>query len=106
LWESGAIFEVAGPDGKWLLPLAAVFFLSRGSCFAPAAAKGLSFQTTNLAALQYRIARQQIALNGNVYLVDAAVPTEPFRSSLDNFRIIEKRYLPLLVILALSWGIG
>lgn len=43
-------------------------------------------------------------VNGNVYLVDAAVPTEPFDQALDNFRITEKRFLPLLVILASLLG--
>lgn len=102
LWESGAIFEVAGPDGKWLYR--SPRFLSADPALRPAAREGTSFQTTNLEALQYRIARQQIALNGNIYLVDAAVPTEPFDQALDNFRIIEKRYLPLLVILASLLG--
>jgi len=102
LWESGAIFEVAGPDGKWLYR--SPRFLSADPALRPAAREGTSFQTTNLEALQYRIARQQIALNGNIYLVDAAVPTEPFDQALDNFRMIEKRYLPLLVILASLLG--
>ena len=102
LWESGAIFEVAGPDGKWLYR--SPRFLSADPALRPAAREGTSFQTTNLEALQYRIAGQQIALNGNIYLVDAAVPTEPFDQALDNFRIIEKRYLPLLVILASLLG--
>ena len=102
LWESGAIFEVAGPDGKWLYR--SPRFLSADPALRPAAREGTSFQTTNLEALQYRIARQRIALNGNIYLVDAAVPTEPFDQALDNFRIIEKRYLPLLVILASLLG--
>jgi len=102
LWESGAIFEVAGPDGKWLYR--SPRFLSADPALRPAAREGTSFQTTNLEALQYRIARRQIALNGNIYLVDAAVPTEPFDQALDNFRMIEKRYLPLLVILASLLG--
>jgi len=102
LWESGAIFEVAGPDGKWLYR--SPRFLSADPALRPAAREGTSFQTTNLEALQYRIARQRIALNGNIYLVDAAVPTEPFDQALDNFRMIEKRYLPLLVILASLLG--
>ena len=102
LWESGAIFEVAGPDGKWLYR--SPRFLSADPALRPAAREGTSFQTTNLEALQYRTARQRIALNGNIYLVDAAVPTEPFDQALDNFRMIEKRYLPLLVILASLLG--
>jgi heavy metal sensor kinase len=102
LWESGAIFQVAGPDGRWIYR--APSFLSQHPPLQPISGEGVSFQTTNLAALQYRVARQQIALDGNVYLVDAAVPTEPFDQALDNFRMIEKRYLPLLVILASLLG--
>jgi heavy metal sensor kinase len=36
--------------------------------------------------------------------VDAAVPTEPFDQALDSFRLIENRFLPLLVILASLLG--
>ena len=84
------------------LPLA-TFFVGR-SCIQPAAREGISFQTTNLEALQYRIARQQISVDGNVYLIDAAVPTEPFDQALDNFRLMEKRFLPPLVLLASLLG--
>jgi heavy metal sensor kinase len=102
LWESGAIFEVAGPDGRWVYR--APRFLSALPSLKPVRGQGISFQTTNFEALQYRVARQQILVDGNVYLVDAAVPTEPFDQALDNFRLIEKRFLPLLVILASLFG--
>jgi heavy metal sensor kinase len=102
LWESGAIFEVAGPDGRWLYR--APRFLSALPPLQPISGSGTSFQTTNLEALQYRVARRQIVVDGNVYLVDAAVPTEPFDQALDRFRLIEKRFLPLLVILASFLG--
>jgi heavy metal sensor kinase len=102
LWESGAIFEVAGPDGRWVYR--APRFSSALPALKPLSGKGISFQTTNLEALQYRVARRQIVVDGNVYLVDAAVPTEPFDQALDNFRIIENRFLPLLVILASLLG--
>ncbi|HXC47149.1 MAG TPA: ATP-binding protein [Candidatus Sulfotelmatobacter sp.] len=102
LWESGAIFQVAGPDGRWIYR--APSFLSQHPPLQPLRGEGVSFQTTNLSALQYRVARQQIALDGNVYLVDAAVPTEPFDQALDSFRLMEKRFLPLLVVLASLLG--
>jgi two-component system, OmpR family, heavy metal sensor histidine kinase CusS len=102
LWESGAIFEVAGPDGLWIYR--SPRFSSALPPLRPLRSKEISFQTTNLEALQYRVARQQIVLDGSVYLVDAAVPTEPFDQALDNFRLIEKRFLPLLVILASLFG--
>jgi two-component system, OmpR family, heavy metal sensor histidine kinase CusS len=102
LWESGAIFEVAGPDGQWLYR--APRFFSPHPGLQPFSREGTSFQTTNLEALQYRVARRQILVDGNVYLIDAAVPTEPFDQALDRFRLIEKRFLPLLVILASFLG--
>jgi heavy metal sensor kinase len=102
LWESGAIFEVAGPDGQWISR--APRFLLADPVLRPAKGESISFQTTNLQALQYRVARQQTLVDGNVYLVDAAVPTEPFDQALDNFRLMEKRFLPLLVVLASLLG--
>src|ERR1700739_1895870 len=102
LWESGAIFEVAGPDGLWIYR--SPRFLSADPALAPFTGQAVSFQTTNLEKLQYRVARRQIAIDGNIYLVDAAVPTEPFDQALDNFRLIEKRFLPLLVLLASFFG--
>ena len=102
LWESGAIFEVAGPDGKWLYR--SPCFLSALPALQPPDREGASFQTTNLEALQYRVARRQISLNGDVYLIDAAVPTEPFDQALDSFRLMEKRFLPPLVLLASFLG--
>jgi heavy metal sensor kinase len=102
IWESGAIFEVAGPDGQWAYR--APRFASQLPPLQPVSGEGISFQTTNFEALQYRVARQRIVLDGNMYLVDAAVPTEPFDQALDSFRLIEKRFLPLLVILASLLG--
>jgi heavy metal sensor kinase len=102
LWANGAIFEVAGHDGQW------IFRPQRFQTSQPplpqAPASGMSFITTNLEALQYRIARQHVTLDGNVFLIDAAVPTEPFDQALDGFRLIEKRFLPLLVVLASLLG--
>jgi heavy metal sensor kinase len=102
LWESGAIFEVAGPDGRWIYR--APRFLLADPALQPVNNESISFQTTNLDALQYRVARQQTVVDGNVYLVDAAVPTEPFDQALDGFRLMEKRFLPLLVVLASLLG--
>jgi heavy metal sensor kinase len=102
LWESGAIFEVAGADGQWLYR--SPRFLSALPALRSPASDGTSFQTTNLEALQYRVARGKISVDGNVYLIDAAVPTEPFDQALDNFRLMEKRFLPPLVLLASLLG--
>jgi hypothetical protein len=102
LWESGAIFEVAGPDGRWLYR--SPRFLSALPALQIPAREETSFQTTNLEALQYRVARRQLSVDGNVFLIDAAVPTEPFDQALDNFRLMEKRFLPPLVLLASLLG--
>lgn len=102
LWANGAIFEVAGPDGKWIFRPPR--FQAAQTPLPEAPAAGVSFVTTNLEALQYRIARERVIIAGNVFLVDAAVPTEPFDQALDGFRLIEKRFLPLLVVLASLLG--
>jgi heavy metal sensor kinase len=102
LWASGAIFEVAGPDGQWIFQ--STRFLKPQAPFPELESPEVSFLTTNLDLLQYRIARQQMALAGYTFQIDAAVPTEPFDQALDNFRLIEKEFLPLLVILASFLG--
>jgi heavy metal sensor kinase len=102
LWASGAIFEVAGPDGQWIFE--SPRFLKPQAPFPELLSDKISFLTTNLDLLQYRIARQKISLGGYTFQIDAAVPTEPFDQALDNFRLIEKEFLPLLVILASFLG--
>ena len=102
LWASGALFEVAGPDGQWIFR--SPRFEKPQAPFPQLASSEISFLTTNLDLLQYRIARQKIALGGHTFQIDAAVPTEPFDQALDNFRLIEKEFLPLLVILASLLG--
>jgi heavy metal sensor kinase len=101
LWANGAILQVAGADGNVLFQSRA--FLSPEFPFPPPDSGTVVF-TRNLGHLQYRIARRQLTLNGGVYLVDAAVPTEPFDQALDRFRLIEKEFLPLLVLLASFLG--
>lgn len=102
LWANGAIFQVAGPDGQWIHRPR--LFQASVPKLDPVSSDGLFFVTRNLALKQYRIARQRVWVNGAVYQVDAAVPTEPFDQALDNFRLIEKRFLPLLVLLASLLG--
>jgi heavy metal sensor kinase len=102
LWASGALFEVAGSDGQWIFQ--SPRFLKPQAPFPELASGEIAFLTTNLDLLQYRIARQKIALGGYRLQIDAAVPTEPFDQALDNFRLIEKEFLPLLVILASFLG--
>jgi heavy metal sensor kinase len=102
LWANGAIFEVSGPDGQWIFRPPR--FQAVQTLLPEAPASGISFLTTNLEALQYRIARERVSISGSVFLIDAAVPTEPFDQALDGFRLIEKRFLPLLVMLASLLG--
>src|SRR5215469_11691573 len=102
LWANGAIFEVAGPDGQWVYRPPQ--FAASVPKLEPFTAEGLVFTTTNLELEQYRIARQRVWVDGRVYQIDAAVPTEAFDQALDNFRLIEKRFLPLLAMLASFLG--
>jgi two-component system, OmpR family, heavy metal sensor histidine kinase CusS len=102
LWANGAIFEVSEPDGSWIFR-SPRFLLSQFPLPAPPP-DGMFFLTTNLDNQQYRIAQQRVSAAGRIFQVYAAVPTEPFDQALDNFRIIEKRFLPLLVILASLLG--
>jgi signal transduction histidine kinase len=102
LWASGAIFQVAGPTGEWLFR--PDLFLSPQPPLPAVSPSGISFFTTNLQLTQFRIARQRVVIDGNMFVIDAAVPTEPFDQALDNFRLIEKEFLPLLVILASLLG--
>ena len=102
LWANGAIFEVAGPDGQWIFRPQRFQALQAPLPEAPA--QGIAFLTTNLEALQYRIARERVIIAGQKFLIEAAVPTEPFDQALDRFRLTEKRFLPLLVVLASLLG--
>jgi len=102
LWANGAIFEVASADGEWLFR--SPRFLSPQFALPAIPSIGVSFLTTNLELRQYRIARERVLIDGKTFLTDAAVPTEPFDQALDRFRLIEKEFLPLLVILASLLG--
>jgi heavy metal sensor kinase len=102
LWANGAIFQVSAADGTWLFR-SPQFRLPQQPLTAPRSS-GVSFRTTNLESQQYRIAQASVAIDGQIFLISAAVPTEPFDQALDRFRLIEKRFLPLLVILASLLG--
>lgn len=102
LWANGAIFQVAEGDGTWIFR--SPHFLSPQSPLPVPPASGISFLTTNLEREQYRIAQKSVAINGQLFRISTAVPTEPFDQALDRFRLTEKRFLPLLVILASLLG--
>jgi heavy metal sensor kinase len=102
LWANGALLEVSDAKGEWLFRSPQFALASPpipSARFGPAV-----FFTTNLELSQYRIAMQQVRAGDDVFQVYAAVPTEPFDQALDNFRIIEKECLPLLVLLASFLG--
>jgi heavy metal sensor kinase len=101
LWANGAIFQVASVNGEMIFQ--APPFSSPDIPFPPLS-EGTSFFTRNLLHSQYRIARQQIELHGENFLLETAAPTEPFDQALDRFRIIEKEFLPLLVLVASLLG--
>jgi two-component system, OmpR family, heavy metal sensor histidine kinase CusS len=103
LWANGAIFEVAGPNGEWIFRPERFQHISRTPLLDPPA-EGIRFATKNLDHQQYRIAQEKASIDGQAFRVDAAVPTEPFDQALDHFRLTEKRFFPLLVVLASLLG--
>ena len=102
LWANGAIFEVSNADGEWLFR--SPRFLLPQSPLPDPPRQGVNFLTANLNSQQYRIAQQSVLFDGQTFHISAAVPTESFDQALDHFRLIEKRGLPLLVILASLLG--
>jgi two-component system, OmpR family, heavy metal sensor histidine kinase CusS len=102
LWANGAIFQVSEADGSWLFR--SPRFLLPQSALPVPPREGVSFLTSNLDSQQYRIAQKNTLIDGQLFDISAAVPTEPFDQALDRFRLIEKRFLPLLVILASLLG--
>ena len=102
LWANGAIFEVSHANEEWLFR-SPRFLLPQSPLPAPPR-EGVSFLTANLNSQQYRIAQESVLVDGQTFHISAAVPTEPFDQALDHFRLIEKRGLPLLVILASLLG--
>ena len=102
LWANGALFEVAGPNGNWNFQ--SPQFLRINPPLPQFRGRDVSFVTTNLDFSQYRIALQRVAVDGKIYDIHAAVPTEPFDQALDHFRLIEMEILPLLVMLASLLG--
>jgi heavy metal sensor kinase len=102
LWANGAIFEVAGPDGHWIFRSPKL--ISPQPALAPYTGERISFDTANLDAQQYRIARERVKIQGTEYTISSAVPTEPFDQALDNFRLTEQEFLPLLVVIASLLG--
>ena len=101
-WPSGALFEVADENQSWIFRSSQ--FLHPGVPL-PAVQEGqITFFTTNLNHVQYRIALRRVEAGGRAFEVHCAVPTEPFDRALDNFRTIEKETVPLLIVFASLLG--
>jgi heavy metal sensor kinase len=101
-WPSGVLFEVADENQSWIFR--SPQFL-QASFPLPRVRQGqVTFFTTNLNYIQYRIALQRVEAGGQTFEIHAAVPTEPFDRALDNFRAIEKETVPLLIVLASLLG--
>jgi heavy metal sensor kinase len=98
VWAGAALLEVSDTNGKMLFQSPP--FKNPYGADHPASKDGISFITTNLDNLQYRIATGKADLGGQIFRIRAAVPTEPFDQALDRFRLILKDTLPFLVILA------
>jgi len=102
LWANGALFEVMDAEGRCIFR--SPKFVKAFPTLPTSVGRSVSFFTTNLNWLQYRIALQRVDAGGQSFEIHAAVPTEPFDQALDNFRLIEKRALPLVVLLACLLG--
>lgn len=102
LWANGALLEVKDRDGNQVFQ--SPQFREPAPPLPAARGKRTEFSTTNLEAQQYRVATADVEAAGEHYQVRAAVPTEPFDQALDNFRLIEKKALPVLVLLASLLG--
>ena len=102
LWANGALFEVL--DAERNLVFRSPRFTNALPPLPTNAGSSVSFFTTNLNWLQYRIALQRVDAGGQSFEIHAAVPTEPFDQALDHFRLIEKEALPLVALLASLLG--
>jgi heavy metal sensor kinase len=101
-WPSGVIFEVRDSGENWIFR--SPEFLQAHTQLPTVDDGPAKFFTTNLNHVQYRIALQKFQTNGRSYKVHTAVPTEPFDRALDNFRDIEEKFVPLLILLASILG--
>lgn len=102
VWANDAIFEVRGPNGEWLHRSKP--FLAPQFPFPEASNGEIAFLTDNLDWVQYRVARQRLNIGGSWFVIDSAVPTEPFDQALDRFRNMERGFIPLLIVAATLFG--
>jgi heavy metal sensor kinase len=98
LWAGAGLLEVRDQNGKIIFQSSD--FARCGKELPQASATGVTFFTTNLNKVQYRIATDRLQTDGRTFLLRAAVPTESFDQALDRFRLILKETLPALIVLA------
>jgi heavy metal sensor kinase len=97
-WAGAALLQVSYSHGKPIFQSDS--FQRPYSPLPPGTGTQITFLTTHLDNLQYRIAMRTTEINGHVFRIRAAVPTEPLDQALDRFRLILKETLPFLVVLA------
>jgi len=98
VWADAALLEVADADGRMIFQ--SERFKKPYGTLSPVSKSEITFLTTNLDHLQYRIAMRAVEVDGHTFHVRVAVPTEPFDQALDRFRLILRETLPVLVVLA------
>jgi len=102
LWAGGAPLEVADAEGKLIVQ--SPQFTRPYRSLPPVNSPQVTYLTTNLEDMQYRIAMQSLEVGGQTFRIRAAVNTEPFDQALDRFRVVLAETLPALVILASLTG--
>lgn len=100
IWGDGAILKVTDEDGKVIFQSSAF----SGTKIDALESVNSGSYTANVAAIQYRISAQRVSINGQIFYIAVATPTEAFDQSLDQFRWILKLASPLLIILASLGG--
>jgi heavy metal sensor kinase len=102
LWAGAGLLEVSDASGN------AIFqsppFAEPDRAVPGVTSSGTIFYTTNLDRLQYRVAARRVLAGSHVFVIRAAVPTEPFDQALDRFRQILEETLPVLIVLASLLG--
>jgi two-component system heavy metal sensor histidine kinase CusS len=98
LWAGAALLEVSDADGRIIFQSPP--FAKPYRTMPAVETKDVTFFTTNLDYVQYRVAMRTVEASGQMFRVRAAIPTEPFDQALDRFRLILKETLPFLVVLA------
>jgi heavy metal sensor kinase len=102
LWAGGALLEVADTEGRLIVRSPQLTRPYRD--LPPVNSPQVTYLTTNLEHMQYRIAMQSLEVGGQTFRIRVAVNTEPFDQALDRFRIVLAETLPALVILASLTG--